>query len=81
MSLIIQSRQDRAEFAQLIGRWIASGVGSIGQLADKAGVSRCYVKSMIKGHVVPHVNLSHRLLRAMGEIERNYIRDQRGMAA
>jgi len=81
MSLVIQSRLDRIEFAQLIGRWIASGIGTIGQLADEADVSRCYVKAMIKGHVVPHVVLSHRLLRAMGEIERNYIRDQRGMAA
>jgi predicted transcriptional regulator len=81
MSLIIQSRQDRIEFAQMIGRWVVSGVGSIGQLADGADISRCYIKSMIKGHVVPHVNLSHRLLKAMGEIEQKYIVNQREMAA
>lgn len=74
MTIKQQAEIDRAEFAVMVRKWIYGGIGSVGALANAAGLSVRTVRRVCAGTYRMTADLCAVVLAAMGRIEQNYLR-------
>lgn len=73
MTIKQQAEIDRAEFAVMVRCWVHSGIGSVGALANAAGLSIRTVRRICAGTYRMTAYVCEVVLAAMGRIEQNYL--------
>lgn len=73
MTIKQQAEIDRAEFAVMVRRWLHSGIGSVGALANASGLAVSTVRRVCAGTYRMTAYVCAVVLAAMGRIEQNYL--------
>lgn len=58
--------EDRKEFGSRIRKLLEAKRWKQGQLAERVGLSRQMVNSLINGHTLPEMRTAHEIARALG---------------